>query len=392
MSSHTHPSTGDGLADSAGRATTQDAGRLPGPPPGKDMVWIPGGTFLMGSALADYPEEHPQHPVGVDGFWADVTPVTVAQFRRFVRATGYVTVAERPLDPAQYPRLDPALLEPGSLVFTPTRGPVDLHRWQNWWRYVPGANWAHPEGPASSVGGRELHPVTHVAFEDITAYASWAGKEIPTEAEWEYAARGGLDGARYAWGDEFSPRGRTMANTWEGEFPWQNLKPAGRQRTSPVRSFPANGYGLYDATGNVWEWTADFYRLSHAATDGMSSETGSDGAAPDGRLPVTTHACCGPRSVSQALAVTNPRVADPEGSHDPDEPGGAHLPRRVIKGGSHLCAANYCQRYRPAGRQAQQVDSGMSHIGFRCIVRVVSPESVQAMGSDRVTGPDQPPQ
>jgi formylglycine-generating enzyme required for sulfatase activity len=346
------------------------------------MVWIPGGTFLMGSTLADYPEEHPQHPVSVDGFWIDATPVTVAQFRRFVRATGYRTVAERPLDPAAYPGLDPALLVPGSLVFTPTGGPVDLTRWQTWWRYVPGADWAHPEGPSSTVGGRELHPVTQVAWEDVAAYASWAGKEIPTEAEWEYAARGGLDGATHAWGDDFAPRGRTMANTWAGEFPWQNLKPVGRQRTSSVRSFPPNGYGLYDATGNVWEWTGDFYRPSHArvAVDpgidprgdpdaDLGGDPGADPAGDPGVDPGTAHACCGPGSVGEALAVSNPRVADPEGSHDPDEPGGAHLPRRVIKGGSHLCAASYCRRYRPAGRQAQQVDSGMSHIGFRCIVR-----------------------
>jgi formylglycine-generating enzyme required for sulfatase activity len=318
------------------------------------MVWIPGGTFLMGSTLADYPEEHPQHPVAVDGFWIDATPVTVAQFRRFVRATGYRTVAERPLAPTSYPGLDPSLLVPGSLVFTPTDGPVRLDQWRAWWRYVPGADWAHPEGPSSTVGGRELHPVTQVAWEDVTAYAAWAGKALPTEAEWEYAARGGLDGTTYAWGDEFEPRGRTMANIWDGEFPWQSLKPVGRQRTSPVRSYPPNGYGLYDATGNVWEWTADFYRPSHAAT------------TVD---PGTSHPCCGPAAIGDALGAANPQVTDPEGSHDPDEPGGAHLPRRVIKGGSHLCAVNYCRRYRPAGRQAQQIDSGMSHIGFRCIVR-----------------------
>ena len=312
----------------------------PGPPPAKDMVWIPGGTFLMGSTLERYPEEHPQHYANVDGFWIDTTPVTVAHFRRFVAGTGYVTLAERPLDPSLYPGLDPTLLVPGSLVFTPTRGPADLSTWQNWWRYVPGANWAHPEGPSSTVGGRELHPVTHVTWEDVCAYAAWAGKDLPTEAEWECAARGGLDGALYAWGEEFMPRGRPMANTWIGEFPWQNLKPVGRQRTTPVRSYSPNGYGLYDVAGNVWEWTSDFYRAEH----------GSD----------VLHACC---------AVPNPRVESAEGSYDSDEPGGAHIPRRVIKGGSHLCAENYCQRYRPAARQAQQVESSMSHIGFRCIVR-----------------------
>jgi formylglycine-generating enzyme required for sulfatase activity len=340
------------------------------------MTWIPGGTFLMGSTLERYPEEHPRHPVTVDGFWADITPVTVAQFTRFVRATGYVTVAERPLDPADYPDLDPASLAPGSLVFTPSAGPVDLSDWRNWWRYVPGASWQHPEGPRSSVTGRELHPVTHVAWEDVAAYATWTGKQLPTEAEWEFAARGGLDGAVYAWGDEFAPAGKRRANTWLGEFPWQNLKPAGRQRTSPVRSYPPNGYGLYDVTGNVWEWTSDFYRPSHQVDpSGGDGDGDGDGVRRDDMDPIGDcgddgsglHACCGP--AGRAVALANPSIQGPEGSYDPDEPGGAHIPRRVIKGGSHLCAENYCQRYRPAGRQAQQLDSGMSHIGFRCIVR-----------------------
>jgi formylglycine-generating enzyme required for sulfatase activity len=341
----------------------------PGPAPAKDMVWIPGGTYLMGSAVPDYPEEHPQHRVSVDGFWIDLTPVTVARFRRFVRATGYLTVAERAPDPAQYPNLDPAVLVPGSLVFTPTLGPVDLNRWQTWWRYVPGADWAHPEGPGSSAGGRDLHPVTQVAWEDVAAYADWAGKQIPTEAEWEYAARGGLDGATYAWGEEFSPRGRPMANTWIGEFPWESLKPVGKQRTSPVRSFPPNGYGMFDVTGNVWEWTSDFYRSSHADSAELPRLSSADAAG----ATASVHSCCGPGSVAAVLTVSNPAVSDPAGSHDPDEPGGAHLPRRVIKGGSHLCAANYCRRYRPAGRQAQQVDSSMSHLGFRCVIRPSGP-------------------
>jgi formylglycine-generating enzyme required for sulfatase activity len=305
------------------------------------MAWIPAGTFLMGSDLPEYPEEGPPHQVSVDGFWIDETTVTKAQFRRFVKATGYRTVAERPLDPAEYPGADPALLVPGSLVFTPTRGPADLSDWQNWWRYVPGANWAHPEGPQSTIAGRELHPVTHVCWEDVAAYAAWAGKELPTEAEWEYAARGGLDGALYTWGNQFQPLGQRLANYWVGEFPWQNLKPLAEQRTVPVRSFPANGYGLFDMAGNVWEWTADYYRADHAGT--------------------ATHACCPP--------PVNPRITEAEGSFGTEEQAGAHVPRQVIKGGSHLCAENYCQRYRPAARQAQQVESGMSHIGFRCIVR-----------------------
>jgi formylglycine-generating enzyme required for sulfatase activity len=266
--------------------------------------------------------------------------VTVAEFRRFVQETGYVTVAERPLDPAYYPMADPALLKPGSLVFHKTRGPVDLLDMHHWWSYVAGANWKHPEGPESNLRGRERHPVVHVAWEDVSAYAEWAGKELATEAEWEFAARGGLEGAFYTWGEEFAPGGRLMANTWQGEFPWQNLKLDGYEGTSPVRSFPPNGYGLFDMAGNVWEWTSDFYSTADPST------------------PV--HACCTP---------VNPRVESPEGSYTTD-PGGQHIPRRVIKGGSHLCAPNYCLRYRPAARQPQMVETSMAHIGFRCIVRV----------------------
>jgi sulfatase modifying factor 1 len=313
-------------------------------PPFPRMQWVPGGQFRMGSDWADYPEEAPVHEVTVEGFWADETPVTVTQFRRFVKATGYVTVAERPMDPADYPDADPTRLVPSSLVFTPTQGPVDLTNWQGWWRLIPGANWAHPEGPGSGIDGRELHPVTHVSWEDVHAYARWAGKELPTEAEWERAARGGLNGAPYAWGDQLAPMGTQLANYWIGEFPWQNLKPVADRRTTAVRSYPPNGYGLYDVTGNVWEWTADFYRTDHSET--------------------ATHACCGP--------AVDPRVASAEGSHDPSNPAGT-ISRRVIKGGSHLCAENYCRRYRPAARQAQPVDSGMSHIGFRCIVRGSAP-------------------
>lgn len=303
----------------------------------KGMSRVPGGTFLMGSDDF-YPEERPLCRVAVDGFWMDEHPVTNAQFRRFVKATDHVTVAERPLDPADYPDADPSLLVPGSLVFRKTRGPVDLSDFHNWWAYVPGANWRHPEGPGSNLGGRERHPAVHIAHEDAEAYASWVSKELPTEAEWEFAARGGLEGATYAWGDEFAPKGRMMANTWQGQFPWENLETDRYEGTSPVKTYPPNGYGLFDATGNVWEWTSDYFSKR----------------SPDEERP-----CCVP---------TNPRVDSSEGSHALGQPG-EHIPRRVIKGGSHLCAPNYCLRYRPAARQGEAVDTSTSHLGFRCVVR-----------------------
>jgi formylglycine-generating enzyme required for sulfatase activity len=303
------------------------------------MVWVEGGSFLMGSEDF-YPEERPVHEVAVDGFWIDEHQVTVAEFRRFVKATGYVTMAERPLDPVDYPDADPDLLVPGSLVFHRTPGPVPLDNYMNWWSYVPGANWRHPEGPGSTLDGRDRHPITHVAWEDVSAYAAWAGKELPTEAEWEYAARGGLEGRIFTWGDEFAPRGRMMANTWQGEFPWQNLLQDRYERTSPIGSFPPNGYGLFDMAGNVWEWTTDFYTPQHDEEP--------------------RHACCGP--------VANPRVTSPDKSFETGRPG-ENIPRRVVKGGSHLCAPNYCLRYRPAARQAQAVETSTGHIGFRCVVR-----------------------
>lgn len=312
----------------------------------RGMAWVPGGSFLMGSSRTDYPEEGPQHESQVNGFWVDETPVTVAQYRRFVRDTGYVTVAEQPMDPADYPDLDPAVLVPGSLVFTPTVGPIPLDDWRRWWRYVPGADWAHPRGPGSSLAGLDTHPVVHVAYEDASAYAAWAGKDLPTESEWEFAARGGLRGQMYVWGDELMPRGRPMANHWIGEFPWQNLRPAKREFTAPVKSFAPNGFGLFDMTGNVWQWTSDFYRQHQVETESS---------------------CCG--GVKSSLEAEAASVGS-------SNEGGAPIPRRVIKGGSHLCADNYCQRYRPASRQAQQVDSSMSHIGFRCIVRTPGPGSV----------------
>jgi len=310
--------------------------------PKSGMVWVPGGTFLMGS-VDFYPEERPVHEVTVGGFWIDEHTVTVADFRRFVRETGYVTVAERPLAESEYPDADPDLLVPGSLVFRKTTGPVPLDDYSNWWHWVPGAQWRHPEGPNSTLDGRERHPVTHVAWEDVSAFARWAGKELPTEAEWEFAARGGLHGKTYTWGDEFAPRGQMMANTWQGEFPWQNLKLDKFEGTSPVKSFPPNGYGLYDMAGNVWEWTSDYYTSSHPTQ--------------------VIHACCGP-----AQPRLNPRIESPDQSYNQGQPD-ERFPRRVIKGGSHLCAPNYCLRYRPAARQAQTIETSMAHLGFRCIVR-----------------------
>ena len=302
------------------------------------MSWIPGGEFQMGS-VRFYPEERPVHRAAVTGFWMDTHPVTVEEFRRFAKATGYVTVAERQPERADYPDADPGLLVPGSLVFRRTHGPVDLRDYQNWWAYLPGACWRHPEGPGSDCRRRERHPVTHVAYEDAEAYAAWAGKELPNEAEWEYAARGGLDGAIYAWGNEFAPGGVMMANTWQGEFPWQNLLTDGYERTSPVGAFPANGYGLYDMTGNVWEWTCDHFAPRHRAGPASS--------------------CCAPGDPRAGGAP-----AAPPGSNS-----GARFQRKVIKGGSHLCAPNYCLRYRPAARQGETVDSATSHLGFRCVLR-----------------------
>ena len=270
-----------------------------------------------------YAEERPVREVDVDGFWIDAYPVTASEYRRFVRASGYVTVAERPLDPVDYPDADPDLLVPGSLVFRKTRGPVPLDDPRHWWEYVPGATWKRPGGRGTTINGRDRHPVVHVAYEDAEAYASWAGKELPTEAEWECAARGGLEDAAFAWGDDQFPDGKPMANTWQGQFPWQDLKLDGYEGTSPVGSFPPNGYGLYDMTGNVWEWTSDWF-AAHSAD------------AP----------CCAPEPLA-----------------------GERFLRRVIKGGSHLCAPNYCLRYRPAARQGEAIDTATSHLGFRCVTR-----------------------
>jgi formylglycine-generating enzyme required for sulfatase activity len=303
-----------------------------------EMAWIAGGTFRMGSDR-HYREEAPAHRSSVDGFWIDRTPVTNRQFKDFVKATGYVTCAELAPDPSAYPGALPHMLKAGSLVFTPPGREVDLRDWSQWWSFKFGADWRHPYGPRSSIGGLDDHPVVHVAYRDATAYAAWAGKALPTEAEWELAARGGLDGAEFAWGDEFTPGNRHMANTWQGAFPNQNLCTDGYGRTSPVGAFPPNGYGLSDMIGNVWEWTADWYAQAHRADAPKS--------------------CCVPR---------NPHGGSEGESFDPCQPD-IKIGRKVLKGGSFLCAPNYCRRYRPAARHAQPVDTSTCHVGFRCVVR-----------------------
>jgi formylglycine-generating enzyme required for sulfatase activity len=307
------------------------------PDPG--MLWIPGGTFLMGSEDF-YPEERPVRTISVAGFWIDRYVVTNAQFAQFAAATGYVTLAERPLDPAEFPGAPAENLVPGSMLFRKTSTAVDLRNYANWWVWAPGTSWRHPLGAASSLEGLESHPVVHVAYEDAEAYARWRGKDLPDEAEWEFAARGGLDGKKFTWGDEHFPDGKPMANTWQGEFPWQNMLLDGYEGTSPVGSYPPNGYGLYDMAGNVWEWTSDWFVPL--------------------RADEVVQSCC-----TTAAA----RVVSAEQSYDPAQPQ-FRIPRRVVKGGSHLCAPNYCLRYRPAARQPQMQDTGMSHIGFRCISRL----------------------
>jgi sulfatase modifying factor 1 len=304
--------------------------------PKAGMVFIQGGEFAMGSDH-HYVEEKPAHRVKVDGFFMDTAPVTNAEFRRFVKETGHVTFAEIAPDAKDYPGALPHMLRAGSLVFKKSQGAVDLTNWSNWWTFGFGADWRHPYGPGSSNKGLDDHPVVHISYRDAEAYATWAGKELPTEAEWEFAARGGLDGAEFAWGDAFEPNGRSMANTWHGEFPWQNLLTDGYEATSPVGAFPPNGYGLYDMIGNVWEWTTDWYASTHQQQK----------------------SCCMPE---------NPRGPREEDSYDPCQPK-IRIPRKVIKGGSFLCAPSYCRRYRPAARHAEPTDTSTCHLGFRCIKR-----------------------
>jgi sulfatase modifying factor 1 len=311
--------------------------------PTSELIWIPGGTFRMGSDN-HYPEERPAHLVTVDGFWMDRAPVTNERFARFIRETGHVTFAEIPPRAEDYPGALHEMLFAGSLVFVQPPGPVDRSDLSLWWQYVQHADWRHPEGPESSLHGREQHPVVHVSYADAVAFARWEGKDLPTEAEWELAARGGLDGAVFAWGDNFTPGNRHLANTWQGEFPWRNLADDGFVGTSPVGAFSPNGYGLVDMIGNVWEWTSDWYQSNHP--------------------PQVMKACRIPR---------NPIGGPVEASYDPRQPK-VRIPRKVLKGGSHLCAPNYCRRYRPAARLPEPVDTSTSHVGFRCIVRRPSSE------------------
>ncbi len=299
----------------------------PGPAP-KGMAWIPPGRFAMGSDYEPFGDARPIHPVELDGFWIDRTPVTNAQFAQFAGEARYVTVAERRPDPRDFPGVPPEALVPGAIVFSPPDEPVSLDDPSAWWRYVAGASWRHPEGPGSDLAGQDEHPVVQVSWDDAAAYARWAGKRLPTEAEWEYAARGGLTQQPYAWGVQFQPGGRTMTNTWQGRFPDRNTKQDGYARTSPVGSFPPNGFGLSDMAGNVWQWCADWYRPDSYGVSPRANPTG------------------------------------PPDSLDPAEP---TIPKRVQRGGSFLCCDQYCSRYMPGGRGKGAVDTGASHVGFRCV-------------------------
>lgn len=344
---------GAGRGALAMAAMRQPQPEAPGAPVGtgdapEGMVWIPGGDFLMGSTdpLAR-PDERPVHRVRVDGFWMDVTEVTNAQFERFVKATGYKTIAERPVDwdelkkqvPEGTPKPPDEMLKPGSLVFTPPEHPVDLRDYSQWWAWTTGADWRHPGGPSTSIDGKGDFPVVHIAYEDAVAYAKWAGKSLPTEAQWEFAARGGLDGKRNTWGD--APVDATLCNTWQGHFPDRNTGEDGYVRAAPVKKFPANGYGLFDMAGNVWEWCTDLYRPDTYARQVLLAKSES----ADG-------------------VVVNP--TGPEKSMDPRNPLAPES--RVHRGGSFLCNDSYCASYRPSARMACSTDSAMEHLGFRCVM------------------------
>jgi formylglycine-generating enzyme len=342
--------SGNPLVTRLGHAASASATRLPssaaapGSAPG-GMAWVPGGEFWMGSDEPNFRDALPWHKVYVDGFWMDKTEVTNEEFTRFVTATGYVSVAERKPRAEDYPGAPPENLVAGSVVFSPPDHPVMLNDHFQWWSYVPGANWRHPGGPASNLTGREQHPVVHVAYEDAVTYCQWAGKHLPTEAEYEFAERGGLDRKRYAWGDDFQPGGKFMANTFQGHFPDNNTGEDGYITTAPVASFPPNGYGLFDIAGNVWEWTSDWYRADYYAT-----------------------------LVAASAVARNPQ--GPTDSFDPSEPGVA---KRVQRGGSFLCSDQYCKRYVPGGRGKGAPDTGTNHLGFRC-VQDAAPATPEAHG------------
>lgn len=332
-SAHTSKSTSEADLDaSAAEAPLINEVSVPAPAP-EGMVWIPGGEFSMGAEDPEMRDARPFHRVALDGFWMDRTEVTNEEFMRFAEATGYVTVAERKPDPKDFPGAPPENLVPGAVVFTPPETKVPLNNHYVWWSYVKGANWRHPEGPESDLKGKERHPVVHIAYQDAEAYAKWAGKRLPTEAEFEFAARGGLDRKRFAWGDEFKPGGKFQANSFQGHFPDQNTGADGFVGSAPVGTFTPNGFGLFDMAGNVWEWTADWYRADYY----------------------------------QTLAATRQVARNPQGpsdSLDPSEPG---LAKRVQKGGSFLCTDEYCARYMPGGRGKGEPDTGTNHLGFRCV-------------------------
>ncbi len=306
-----------------------DPASPPGPAPA-DMVWIPGGTFWMGSNDRSSNDAGPAHLVKVDGFWMDQTEVANREFAAFVAATAYVTLAERKPDPKDFPGVPAEQLQAGSVVFSPPNETVPLTNHLAWWSYVPDANWRHPQGPSSTIEGKDHYPVLHVCYEDAVTYAKWAGKRLPTEAEWEFAARGGLDRKRYVWGDAIEPEGKPRMNSWQGRFPIRNLKTDGHELVAPVATFAPNGFGLYDIAGNVWEWCSDWYRPGYEI----------NGTEP----------------------AVNPK--GPETCDDPGEPG---VPKRVHRGGSFLCTEEYCTAYLPGSRGKGAIDTGTSHLGFRCV-------------------------
>ena len=327
-------------AGGCGKAPAPGAAQPPGPAP-EGMVWIPGGEFAMGSddptsslcgGKDAMPDARPIHPVHVDGFWMDRTEVTNAQFEKFVQATGYVTVAEQTPRAEDFPDAPAVNLVAGAVVFTPPATAVPLNDHLQWWAYVRGANWRHPTGPASNLAGRENHPVVQIAYPDAVAYAQWAGKRLPTEAEWEFAARGGMAGQFYAWGADLKPGGKWMANIFEGKFPYKDTAEDGYAGIAPVAQYPPNGYGLHDVAGNVWEWVSDWYRPDYFTT------------------------------LAAAGLARNPQ--GPAESFDPSEPG---VKKRVHRGGSYLCTEEYCTRYMVGTRGQGEPDTGTNHLGFRCV-------------------------